>query len=51
MATYEERPFAFGGMQNFKTELLNTESGNYEWDELPSLPSWTDEDGYTHDTR
>ena len=34
-----------------KTEKMNMESGNYEWEELPSLPIWTDEEGYTHDQR
>ena len=40
-----------GGMTNMKTEKMNMESGNYEWEELPSLPIWTDEEGYTHDQR
>ena len=38
-------------MTNLKTEQMNMETGNYEWEELPSFPIWTDEDGYTHETR
>ena len=51
LATYEGRPFTMGGEGNSKTEIMNMESGKYEWEEGPDFPPFTDWEGRTHGDR